>query len=213
MKESLLKLIPTLGVCLSISLTACVTDSASFSHEDPVKFACKTFAQEQGHPKEWISKCEGDTLTFRNAYKLNLMNKDPITLCSIKKRAEKDDLYLEIEKERKINCKSIMDAYSKQVVSTSNAEDLCLAWYQRSQDAALNELIDKEVKKRNLNCVSVVSIMQQHMDAQNALEESKASRRAAAFSALQSLQAQNALVSSMNRPRTCYGSYNSATCH
>jgi hypothetical protein len=77
-------------------------------------------------------------------------------------------------KRRNINCEKEKEKIARQILVKTSAEDLCEVWYTRPQVLAdIFTVVDKEVKRRGLNCANLMQNRQMIQNSKEILREQR----------------------------------------
>lgn len=193
---------------LLISLSGC----AVIKEREENSRICSNLSKDLKRDDSWKNSCVNDSLVMLEGLKSELEVREPKSLCQTAFIYD-DKPYgieaLSVSKKRKINCAPFFSQFSEQVVNSSNVASLCQLWSANTGPNELRIKVRKEVKARSADCPSMLAALAQQQQAIAQQEQAAAANRAA-FAALQA-NIQNNI--NANRPRTCYGGYNSVTCY
>jgi hypothetical protein len=147
---------------LFIILSACVTTSER-------QYACQTIANELDRTKKWSEGCMSDDEIYTDGYYDLAMNSTPEELCNAEVTAATQfnkNLLGKAVTDRKIDCKPIRIANLKDFVKKASNSNLCEMWDSRATEQAYREIINREVKNRDVDCPAMLALILQQQQSQ-----------------------------------------------
>ncbi|HEY1096516.1 MAG TPA: hypothetical protein VGF14_04690 [Alphaproteobacteria bacterium] len=152
--------------------------------------------------------CQTNFINRQEKYREFLKKSPALHLCQHARYSSIVEASEEIQR-RKINCTNILAVEEKrqqairreqikQEVKNASVSNLCMMWYQRVQDAYTMGLVETEVKRRKVNCVTVVQTQQQLEMQQEAQAQEAEFQRQQAWRNLSMQLQQQQLIQQQN---------------
>ena len=154
--------------------------------QELVLHECKEIAASLNKDKKWLDGCtSGNALLLSEGKienrELNYNKRPPDVLCSIAMiyfNQDDGEAAERIAKERKINCNKIISETAKKYYSQTSVDNVCVPWYNRNLHPVVLSEIDKIVAGRKLDCVQVVSSINQTSAIKSAIDQQAETLRA-----------------------------------
>lgn len=149
-------------ILFALQLSACM---ATTKHHSQAKIKeCHKLSHNLQKPAEWLEICLTNASERDYALIEHLRLSSAEELCSIS-RPHLNIKIQEIADNRKIDCLVYRQSRTVQEVSKLSMENLCLFWNEGNKSVFLTKTILSEVKKRNVDCLAMLTIIAQKQQA------------------------------------------------
>jgi hypothetical protein len=174
--------------------------------------ACSDLSVQISKDSKWKDRCSADDKIFMEGIRAKMMIESPQSLCQMGFNYNGDGLGNVAEegaRKRKISCAPYYKTFADSLVDKANIGELCSLWAKNTGPKELRTAVRSEVKARSADCPALMAAVAQ----ENQAIAQQAQARASAQAAAAAIQANIQNNINANRPKTCYGYGNYATCY
>lgn len=177
---------------------------------------CENLSRGLSKPLGWSDKCVLDESVYRSGFVeyAHVAPKEELCLAEYSQTMPWEQSVLRgVISKKNLNCKPVVTRAKQNLVSSYSIADLCYLWGAPSGgEKEITSMINKEVKRRGVNCALVMAAQAQQAQADaQMLQALQASRLADSIEAQTNQLRYNALQANHNRsvrvePFTCTSS-------